>query len=197
MALADTASIQDHALVVRAQNGDSRAFDALVQRYQKKITQLVYRYVRDVDLALDIAQDVFLKAFCALPKYQQQAAFSTWLYRIAVNDCIDHIRRKKVRLESSLDELEAMGVSPALEEGHDVQQAMIDASERRFVRKALSELKPEQMQVLVLKVYQDMTFEEIAGVLEIPVSTIKSRLYKALDQLGRRMRQRSLLEGGS
>lgn len=187
----------DQELVKRAQAGENQAFDILVQRYQQKVTHLVYRYVRDSDVALDLAQDIFFKIFRNLVKFKGESKFSSWLFRIAVNDCIDHIRRKKVRKEQSLDQFQEFGFDvPDPDERHDLTAQFEAAEERKHIRDALADLPENQRSVVIMKVYQDMTFDQIAEVLEEPVSTIKSRLYKALNVLGSTIRRDQFIERG-
>jgi len=186
--------MDDHGnaeLVDMARSGRSEAFDVLVQRYQKKVTQLVYRYVNDFDTALDVVQDIFFRIFRNLHRFKGDCAFSTWLYRISVNVCIDHSRRRKVRKETSL---EAMAYDAADERrDRDVVGGVIRHMERAQVRKALARLSSDEKMVIVMKVYEELTFDEIAEILGEPVSTIKSRLYKALDRLGKRFRRNELM----
>ena len=187
----------DAELVKLAQKGEARAFDVLVSRYQVRVTQLVYRYVRDSDTALDLAQEIFFKIFRNLVNFKGDSKFSSWLFRIATNDCIDHLRRLKVRKEQSLDAFQASGFDVAdTARDRDVAATVEAADERRNVRQALEQLPDSQRTVVIMKVYQEMTFDEIAEILEQPVSTIKSRLYKALNSMGGMMRQKKFIEGG-
>jgi len=187
----------DTELVKLAQGGEGRAFDILVARYQTKVTHLVYRYVNDRDTALDLVQDIFLKIFRNLVKFKGESKFSSWLFRVAINDCIDHLRRVKVRKEQSLDLYQNAGFDVAdPDENTDIAASFENQVERRKVREALARLPENQQAVILMKVYEDMTFDDIAEVLQQPVSTIKSRLYKALHSLGSTLRQRSFIEGG-
>lgn len=187
----------DTELVKRAQNGEGQAFDILVSRYQGKVTSLVYRYVNNSETALDLVQDIFFKIYRNLVHFKGDAKFSSWLYRVASNESIDHLRRKKVRKEQSLDHIQDAGVDFAdLSTGSDTAQCYETDQERIQVRKALAQLPMNLQTVVVMKVFQEMTFDEIAEVLQEPVSTVKSRLYKALSSLGGIMRQTNFIERG-
>ena len=186
----------DNELVTLAQRGEGRAFDVLIDRYQMKVTHLVYRYVKDTDTALDLVQDIFLKAFKNLVRFKGESKFSSWLFRVAVNDCIDHLRRVKVRREQSLDTYQETGFDVPDEGAADAAVDLEDHETRSRVRTALERLPEKQRTVVVMKVYEDMTFEDIAEILEQPVSTIKSRLYKALDTLGGSLRRQEFIERG-
>jgi len=187
----------DTELVKLAQRGEGRAFDILVGRYQTRVTHLVYRYVKDSDLALDLVQDIFVKIFRNLVRFKGESKFSSWLFRVAVNDCIDYLRRAKLRKEQSLDRYQEFGFDVA-DEHRSVRVAenLEDKEDRVRVNRALAGLPDKQRSVVVMKIYEDMTFDDIAEILEEPVSTVKSRLYKALNTLGGILRRREFIERG-
>lgn len=187
--------ILDHELVTRAQRGESFAFDELVTRYHKRVSSLVYRYVEDRDLTLDLVQDIFLKIYTNIKKFKGESSFSTWLFRIAVNDCIDHKRRLKVRKETSYDQFAEQGFEVLDERAQSmVEDRIVQRAERRQIRALIAQLAPDQKMVLVMRIYEDMTFEDIARVLGEPLSTVKSRLYKALEVVGKGLRRHQLIE---
>ncbi len=185
----------DAELVKKAQKGEGRAFNILVERYQLKVTRLVYRYVNNTDVALDLVQDIFLKIFKNLVNFKGESKFSSWLFRVAVNDCIDHLRQIKVRKEQSLDQFRESGFDVGDQSADGEIAAGVETREqRRLIHQAMERLPDNQRAVVVMKIYQEMTFEEIAAVFEEPVSTIKSRLYKALNALGGALRQKQFIE---
>ena len=185
----------DTELVELAKQGDGKAFDILVQRYQTKVTHLVYRYVKNVDIALDLVQDIFFKTYRNLVNFKGESKFSSWLFRVAVNDCIDYLRRVKVRKEQSLDHYRESGIDfPDSGPNQNVAHVYEREEERRRVQQALASLPEKQQSVVVMKIYQDMTFEEISEITQEPVSTVKSRLYKALQSMGGLMRQKTFIE---
>jgi len=172
----------DEELVEACRAGETCAFDLLVVRWEDKIRGAAFRLLGQEDEARDVAQEAFLKAYRALPGFRQEARFSSWLYQIALNLCRDRLRRRKGRPTVSLEALEETGpVLAAREPGalELVQQRDL----RRAVRRAIFALPHEQREVLVLKEYQGLTFLEIAQALELPVSTVKTRLYRGLGQL--------------
>ena len=190
-------NLLDTELVELAQRGEGPAFDELVSRYQKKVTHLVYRYVNDTDVAMDLVQDIFFKIFRNLVNFKGQSKFSSWLFRIAVNDCVDHLRRLKVRKEHSLDRFREFGFDvPDVSEEGDVEAQLVNTETRERVRSAMSCLPENQRTVIVMKVYQGMKFEEMAEILNEPISTVKSRLYKAFNTLGGLLRRQMFIEGG-
>lgn len=187
--------LMDSELVRLAQRGEGLAFNILVDRYQQRVTQLVYRYVRDTDTTMDLVQDIFFKIFRNLVMFKGDSKFSSWLFRVATNDCIDHLRRVKVRKEQSLDQYQENGFDVA-DEGEiaNVSGALQDKLERRRIAEALDRLPDIQKSVVIMKVYEEMTFDQIAEILNEPVSTVKSRLYKALQSLGGILRQTDFIE---
>jgi RNA polymerase sigma-70 factor (ECF subfamily) len=177
----------DEELVAATREGDATAFDQLVHRWDRKIHGAAFRVLGSHEDAREVSQEAFLKAYRAIGGFEQRARFSSWLYQIALNLCRDRLRRKRGRHMVSLDELgEAEGARllPSAPSLHREVEAL-DLSRR--VARAVAELAPEQREVIVLKEYQELTFAEIAEVLGTPVSTVKTRLYRGLTQLRRRL----------
>ena len=185
----------DSDLVELAQNGNSQAFDTLAERYRLKITRLAFRYVNDADTALDLVQDIFFKVFRNLSHFRGDAKFSSWLFRLAVNDCIDHIRRLKTRKEHSLSAIQERGFDVA-DPRHSAKTTLEKADSQSRAKAALDRLPSSQRTVVVMKIFEEMTFEQIAEILEQPQSTVKSRLYKALNSLATMIRQQNVIERG-
>jgi RNA polymerase sigma-70 factor (ECF subfamily) len=176
----------DEELVRACQGGESSAFDILVARWEDRIRGAAYRLLGSQEEARDAAQEAFLKAYRGLPGFKQEARFSSWLYQIALNLCRDRLRRRKGRTMVSLEALEEVGPVIAGREptALDLVQ-QLDLS--RAVRRAIGELSEEQREVVILKEYQGLTFLEIAQALDLPVSTVKTRLYRGLGQLRLRL----------
>lgn len=181
----------DEELIEACQAGDSSAFDLLVERWEDKIRGACWRVLGSQDEARDVAQEAFLKAYRGLGSFKREARFSSWLYQIALNLCRDRLRRQKVRAVVSLEELERSG--PVLAEPRlGAQDELIERDLARAVRQAIGELPEQQREVLILKEYQGLTFLEIAQALEVPVSTVKTRLYRGLAQLRLRLERRGI-----
>jgi RNA polymerase sigma-70 factor (ECF subfamily) len=181
----------DEELVAAVQAGDTSAFDVLVSRWDRKIQGAIYRVMGSDEEARDLSQEAFLKAFRGLPGFKGQARFSSWLYQIALNLCRDRIRRRRGFEVMSLDDLAEAGRAPVLRgpTAHDLVEARDLA---RAVAAAIADLNAEQREVVVLKEYEGLTFPEIAEVLGIPVSTVKTRLYRALTQLRTQLQSRGV-----
>jgi len=172
----------DEELVARTQDGDASAFDVLVRRWERRIRGAIYRIIGSDDEALDICQETFLKAYRGLGSFKQEARFSSWLYQIALNLCRDRLRRKRGKTWVSLEGLED-GTSAPQATGPTALDLVEARDLSRTVAGAVAALPEEQREVIVLKEYQGLTFLEIAEVRGLPMSTVKTRLYRGLGQL--------------
>jgi len=178
----------DEELVEAFQRGDSSAFDVLVGRWDRKIQGAIYRILGPGEDVRDLSQEAFLKAYRGLRTFKKEARFSSWLYQIALNLCRDRLRRRRGRTHVSLDELDEGGALATTTAVEDLETR--DLSRR--VALAMEDLPEEQREVIVLKEYQGLTFLEIAGALEVPVSTVKTRLYRGLGLLRQRLEREGI-----
>jgi len=186
----------DEDLVVAFQSGDIPAFDQLVRRWDRKIQGVIYRLVGNHDEARDLSQEAFLKAYRALGRFKKEARFSSWLYQIAINATRDRLRRRRRRTDLSLDDVEEKG-ERSLRDGAPSALDLIESSDlSRAVAAAMAALPEEQREVVILKEYQGLTFPEIAETLDVPLSTVKTRLYRGLGQLRIRL-ERQGIRGGA
>jgi RNA polymerase sigma-70 factor (ECF subfamily) len=182
----------DEELVEAFQQGDRSAFDILVQRWERKIRSALYRLVGSHDEARDLAQEAFLKSYRALGSFKLEARFSSWLYQIALNAARDRLRRRRTRQDVSLDSLEETADRP-LGRPHPSALDLVESRDlSRLVAAAVAELPEEQREVVVLKEYQGLTFAEIAEALDVPLSTVKTRLYRGLGQLRLRLERQGV-----
>lgn len=182
----------DEKLVEMALAGERDAFGEIVRRWERKIFALCYGMLGREEDARDAAQETFISAFRNLDGFRGDAKVSSWLHRIAVNQCLTRLRRQKARNEAPLEtENEnvpnSFFVPGLLPSGETEQKERIET-----VRKAVGALPPELKQVVLMKEFEEMTFQEISDALEIPLSTVKSRLYTALRQLKKRLEKTPL-----
>ncbi len=182
----------DWELVQRAQQGDREAFRELVERYQRKIAALALGMLRSREDALDIVQETFTKAYQGLDRFKGDAAFYTWVYRIAYNLCVDHQRRGAKQPQLSLDADEP-GHTPVttVPDGPRPDQPFDrarDAEIAQRVQAAIRELTPDHRAVILLRELEGLSYEEISQVLECPKGTVMSRLHYARRQLQSRLR---------
>ncbi|MFB3776185.1 MAG: RNA polymerase sigma factor [Bryobacteraceae bacterium] len=164
--------VEDPDLIARTKRGKVEAYNILVSRWEKRVFNYLLRLVGDREDAMDLSQEVFLKAYQSLGKLQDPSRFGPWLFRIAHNEAISHLRRQRPQVELNA---EASGGAP---------RPRLEPLELTLaVERALGWLSEEQREAIVLKIYQGFKFEEMAEVLSCPVSTAKSRVYSALDVL--------------
>lgn len=170
---------EEREAIEACQRGEREAFDRLVERYQRDVYRLCYRYVNNHEDASDVAQEVFLRAYRAIGRFRGDSAFSTWLYRIAVNACLNF---RAARRPPS-DEL-----PESLSDGRTPELARLEHEERaRLVRDAVGRLPEKQRATLILKIYHDLSHEEVAQVLGSTVGTVKANLFHALANLRKRI----------
>jgi len=167
----------DRQAVEACLRGEREGFDRLVERYQRDVYRLCYRYVNNHDDASDMAQEVFIKAYKALRRFRGESAFSTWLYRIAVNTCLNFRAVRRPRIEELPETLADTRAGAADRVEYDEQA--------QRVREAVSRLPNKQRATLILKIYHDLTHEEVASVLGASVGTVKANLFHALANLRR------------
>ena len=189
----------DRELVMQAQKGVAAAFEQLVQRHQQRVLAVVGGILRRREDIEDVAQQVFLKAYVSIRRFDMRSAFSTWLYKIAVNECWDYLRKKKVRplsYEADLSEEQARHVeqfvSSSIETGNPGERAEL----REIVERLLSDLSEEDRMMLVLKEAQGFAVEEISRMTGLNVNTVKVRLFRARRRLATNYRRRISRVGG-
>ena len=178
----------DEELVTRSMGGDLDSFNQLVLRWERPIYALAYRVIGREEDARDVCQETFLRAFRALKGFKGQAKFSSWLYRIALNLCRDWIRRERrqpiAQAPEGVDIIELAGESTPSE---SIEDLVARREIGRAVARAMAELPDEQRTAIILKEYHGLTFQEIAEMLDCPLSTVKTRLYQGLSVLRRQL----------
>jgi RNA polymerase sigma-70 factor, ECF subfamily len=181
--------MNERDLVLQAQEGSREAFALVIEKYQRKVFQMVYSFTGNRETADDLSQDVFVKAWLALPRFGFRSEFGTWLYRIAVNHAKDFLRKNKKIREVPLQDVgdATLAVDGNIEAGERDQEAR---AVRDFVRRGLAALPEKHRVILTLRDIQGLTYEDIAGVLGISPGTVDSRIHRA------RRRLRTILEPG-
>lgn len=182
-------AVSDEQIIEQALTGDADAFGEIVRRWERRIYALTYGMLGREEDARDATQDTFIAAFRNLRGFRGDAKVSSWLHRIAINQCISRHRRAKVRKESSLeDEIENAHNASFLAPVREAPANVAETRERaQAVRRAVTALPQELREVIVMKEFEELTFQQIADALDIPLSTVKSRLYTALKQLRLRL----------
>ena len=180
----------DKKLVERVQKGDKGAFDLLVLKYQHKIVNLIMRYVRDPELSQDIAQEAFIKAYRAIPRFRGDSAFYTWMYRIAVNTAKNYLaaqRRRPMDIELDLQDPEQYDLHAKLKETDTPEGVVLSNELKETVERAIAALPEDLRTAIVLRELEGMSYEEIAQTMECPVGTVRSRIFRARDAIGRKV----------
>ncbi len=192
-----SATSVDNELVARVQRGDKAAFDLLVKKYQHKIIGLIGRYIKDHAEVLDVAQDAFIKAYRALPNFRGDSAFYTWLYRIAINTAKNYLAAQGRRPPGSdIDSAEAenYSVGDALREHDSPEKLLMRDQMRKLVHDTMELLPDELKTALSLREFENMSYEEIAHIMDCPVGTVRSRIFRARAAIDEALAP--LLDGG-
>jgi RNA polymerase sigma-70 factor, ECF subfamily len=187
----------DSLLVERVKQGDQRAFEMLVVKYQRRIERLIGRMVRDADLVQDIAQESFIRAYRALPQFRGESAFYTWLYRIAVNTAkkaLMDLKRDPVVTESALrgkgdDEDEGPRADAELSDGETPDALLASKEIAAAVNAAIEALSEDLRQAITLREIEGLAYEEIAEVMNCPIGTVRSRIFRAREAIAARLKQ--------
>ncbi len=185
----------DAPLVERVKQGDSRAFEMLVVKYQRRIERLIGRMVRDADLVQDIAQETFIRAYRALPQFRGESAFYTWLYRIAVNSAkkaLSDFKRDPLVFESAAalnaDGDETSRVENELSDGETPEALLASKEVAAAVNAAIDALSEDLRQAITLREIEGLSYEEIADVMNCPIGTVRSRIFRAREAIAARLR---------
>lgn len=186
----------DALLVARVKQGDARAFELLVVKYQRRIERLIGRMVRDVDLVADIAQETFIRAYRALPQFRGESAFYTWLYRIAVNTAKkslmelkrDPLITESARLGRDEDGEETSRLENELSDGETPDAVLASRQVAAAVNAAIEDLSEDLRQAILLREIEGLSYEEIAAVMNCPIGTVRSRIFRAREAIAERLR---------
>lgn len=180
----------DRELVLRVQQGDKAAFDVLVLKYQHKIIQLVNRYVKDTSEAQDVAQETFIKAYRAIGSFRGEAAFYTWLYRIAINTAKNDLvarSRRQTNYQIELQVVETCEHAPQLQDTETPESALLNQEILATIKKTIEGL-PEEMRVaIILCEFDGLSYEAIAQAMDCPVGTVRSRIFRAREAIDNKL----------
>lgn len=184
-------SSADQQLIRRVQQGDKKAFDLLVLKYQHRIINLVSRFIRDPNDALDVAQEAFLKAYRALPSFRGDSAFYTWMYRIAINTAKNYLvvqSRRPVEREQDLAESEQIALESALNDIATPEHMLLTDEIEATILKAIEDLPEDLSTAITLREVEGLSYEEIAAVMACPIGTVRSRIFRAREAIDKRLK---------
>jgi RNA polymerase sigma-70 factor (ECF subfamily) len=182
----------DQQLVVRAQKGDKRAFGLLVEKYQRKLARLLSRYVRDPAEVEDVTQEAFVKAYRALPAFRGDSAFYTWLYRIGINTAKNYLmamgRRAPTTTEVEAEEAEGHEDGEQLRDISSPESMLLSKEIAATVNDTIQALPEELRTAIQLREIEGMSYEDIARVMDCPIGTVRSRIFRAREAIAERLR---------
>lgn len=180
----------DHQLVLRVQKGDKRAFDLLVLKYQYKLQAIVGRFIRDTDEVADVTQEAFIKAYKALPKFRGDSQFYTWLYRIAINTAKNYLvskSRRPANTDIDVQDAEQFSNNDKLIDEATPENSIMTEELATIIKNALNALPEDLRTALTLREFEGMSYEDIAAVMDCPVGTVRSRIFRAREFLDERV----------
>jgi RNA polymerase sigma-70 factor (ECF subfamily) len=184
---------EDARLIKEALGGHQPAFERLKQKYHDSVYHLIYRMVREKDDVEDLVQEAFIKAFLSLASFNDQYAFSTWLYKIASNNCIDYLRRKKLATFSINKPLESNDSEYTFEvpdSTYEPDREIIERQKQRLFEEAINSLPPKYRRVIILRHGEEKDYQEIATILKLPLGTVKAHIFRARELLYKYLREK-------
>jgi RNA polymerase sigma-70 factor (ECF subfamily) len=189
----DFSLVGDADLVERALTGREECFEELVRRYQRPIAAYVYRIVGNYESSLDLTQDVFIKIYSSLHRYRPEYKFSTWIYKIAHNAAVDHLRRNAVREQSIVAQTDGETYDLPIESNLPTPEQQSERAERRVEIEGLVRQLPQiYRELVVLRHANDLSYDEIADVTNLPLGTVKNRLFRAREVLRQMLVQKGI-----
>ena len=180
----------DHQLVLRVQKGDKRAFDLLVLKYQYKLQAIVGRFIRDADEVADVTQEAFIKAYKALPKFRGDSQFYTWLYRIAINTAKNYLvskSRRPANTDIDIEDAEQFANNDKLIDESSPESSLMTDELAAIIKSSLKALPEDLRTALTLREFDGMSYEDIAEVMNCPVGTVRSRIFRAREYIDERV----------
>ncbi|NOQ93272.1 MAG: RNA polymerase sigma factor RpoE [Methylophaga sp.] len=182
----------DLELVQRVQAGDKKAFDVLIMKYQQRIVHVITGFVHDPVEALDVAQEAFIKAYRAIPNFRGDSAFYTWLYRIAINTSKNHLTARARRPPAvDVDAMDATNFydAPELKEFETPETSLMSDELQQAIHQAIQSLPEDTATAIKLREFEGMSYEEIAEVMECPIGTVRSRIFRARDAIDKQIQE--------
>ena len=182
----------DRDLVARAQAGDKKAFGLLVEKYHRKLVRLLSRYIRDAAEVEDVAQEAFIKAYRALPAFRGESAFYTWLYRIGINTAKNHLvatgRRAPTSTEVEAEDAEGLEEGELLRDINTPESVLLSKEIAATVNGAMEQLPEDLRTAIQLREIEGMSYEDIAKIMDCPIGTVRSRIYRAREAIAEKLR---------
>jgi RNA polymerase sigma factor (sigma-70 family) len=184
---------EDSELIKQALSGDDTAYSRLMKKYHDAIFSFIFRMIHDREQVEDLTQEAFIKAFASLKNFNEEYAFSTWLYKIATNNCIDYIRKRKLLMYSIDKPIESKDSDFTFElpdETYEADKSLISTQRAVLVRDAIEQLPEKYRRVILLRHQDERTYEEIAAMLDLPIGTVKAHIFRARELLYKQLRHK-------
>ena len=184
-------NITDKEIIERVKNGDKKSYDLLVVKYQQRVINLISRFVKNHSDALDVSQETFIKAYRALPNFRGESAFYTWLYRIAVNTAKNHLTvqsRKITKSDYDVTDIEQIEGNMSLTEHTTPENLLVKDELQEIVLKTIENIPEDLKTAIMLREIEGLSYEEIANVMECPVGTVRSRIFRAREMIDNKIK---------
>ncbi len=191
----NASKLEDYELIGNALKGDQSAYDRLMKKYYKLVNNLIYRMIYNKEDVEDLTQEAFIKAFNSLEKFDHQFAFSTWLYKIASNNCIDYLRKKKLSTISIDKEIDSEDDDLRFEipdNDYKPDRNILDTEKKKILEDAIASLPEKYKTVILLRHQDEMEYEEIAQKLNIPLGTVKAHIFRGRELLNKYLKDKMI-----
>jgi len=179
-------------LIKKALAGDQKAYDALLKRYQNGIYNMIYQMIKNREETEDLVQETFIKAFHSLASYNDNFAFSTWLYKIAFNNCIDTIRKKKLKtlsIDKPIQFSEGEAKHEIRDDSRSPESSFLFTERKKIIQKTINSLPERYRSVIILRHQEERSYEEISVILNITLGTVKARIFRAREMLKKKLQE--------
>ncbi|MCB0278380.1 MAG: sigma-70 family RNA polymerase sigma factor [Calditrichaeota bacterium] len=182
----------DYDIIKRALNNDQAAYRELLTKYQHRVLILVKKIIYDAQEADDLTQEAFIKAFNNLQSFNFEFAFSTWLFKIATNNCIDYLRKKRLKtfsMNKSIQQKDGETQQEYADSTPTIEREMIQTETSKQIMDAIEKLPPKYRQAIIMRHNEEKSYEEIAEILDLPLGTVKARIFRARELLNKSLRK--------
>lgn len=183
---------EDRRLIDLALQGDEKAYELLLNRYRNLVYSIMFKMVRNAQEAEDLTQEAFMKAFNSLETFNEEFAFSTWLMKIASNNCIDFLRKRKLKTYSIHDPIQYKDEKIEIDlpdQGPSPERSLLQVERRRMIEEAINKLPERYRYVIILRHKEEKSYEEISDILNLPLGTVKAQIFRAREILNRKLRE--------
>lgn len=187
---------EDYSLIRKALEGEQDSFSRLMQKYRDSVSNIIYKIIHDKEEVDDLLQETFIKAFASLRSFNEQYSFSTWLYKIATNNCIDFLRKKKLKtfsIDRTINYEEGEATYEIPDYNYEADKHLLDEQRKNVIQDAIQSLPEKYRMVIVLRHQQEKNYDEIAEILNIPIGTVKAHIFRAREMLNKYLKDKRFM----